>query len=309
MRWVRDSIFVMPSNRQQAVRASAGRLPFLLAATTMAVVFGASGDVSADTAKVADQLKNHPDFRIRTAAALSLGQSDDVEAVKPLCGCLDSGTETESVRVACAAALGKLKKPGSGDCLKAHSSDKSSKVSEQVAASLKSLGPAANLGSGGSSSGGSSGTFGDPSSLKCPGAPATGKPKYFVGIDVKNKTSRPDSDIKALIWQEVACKLLGNGGRFKLTGELDPVKMTSAAKSAKLDGYYLQMQVDPIKYDNGALSISMKLTMMTSERDLKGEIGKSLTSPGVTSPSKSEEDDLLKMAARKLADSFADLKP
>ncbi len=292
MRWVRDSIFVMPSNRQRAVR--------LLALTAVAAVLGASGDVSAE-GKVADQLKNHPDFRIRISAALSLGQSDDVEAVKPLCGCLDSTSETESVRVACAAALGKLKKPGSGDCLKAHSGDKSSKVSEQVTASLKSLGPAANL---------TATAAGTPTIAKCANAPATkDKPKFLIGIDVNNKTSRPDADIKAMIVSEVRCKLLGNTGRFKITDDITPDAMKKAVLKEKLDGYYLQMTVDPIKYEGGSLKIAMKLTMMTHDRDLKGEIGKSLTSPGVTSPSKGDEDDLLKLAAQKLADSFADLKP
>ena len=48
---------------------------------------------------------------------------------------------------------------------------------------------------------------------------------------------------------------------------------------------------------------------MTHTRDLKGEIGKSLSIPGVSSPSKSDEDDLIKMAAEKLTNDFAGLKP
>lgn len=264
----------------------------LLVSTTLSLDVSAEGKVP----YLSDQLKNNPDFRVRTSAALSLGTSDDDAAVKPLCNCLDEGSEVEAVRVACAAALGKLKKSGSDTCLKSHVSDSSSKVKEQVAASLKALG-----GSVGSSSA---------SNDQCPTPPAKGKAKYYVGVGVNNKTSRPDSEIKSMVSKEVRCKLLAQG-RFKLASdsETDPKSMTTVVKKEKLDGYYLQMQVDPIKYDSGQLKISMKLTIMTEGRDLKGEATKTLAMPGITSPSKPDEDDLLKMAAQKLADAFADLKP
>ena len=250
------------------------------------------------TTFLAEQLKKNADFRVRTSAALSLGTSDDPAAVKPLCGCLDDGSEVESVRLACAAALGKLKRPGSEACLKDHTSDSSSKVKEQVATSLKALGG----GGGSSSTSGGTGT--------CPNAPSSGKPKYYVGVAVNNKTSRPDSEIKSMIAKEVRCKLAG-AARFKVAmsdDDNDPKKMSTVVSKEKLDGYYLAVQVDPIKYDGGQLKISMKLTIMSHTRDLKGEATKTLAIPGITSPSKPDEDDLLKMAAQKLADSFADLK-
>jgi hypothetical protein len=289
---------------------------FVLAAAALAISVSLSAGVSADTktasatttgavtsGKVsffADQLKNNDDFRVRTKAALSLGTSDDPGAVKPLCSCLDDGSEVESVRVACAAALGKLKKPGSDVCLKSHSSDSSSKVKEQVSSSLKSLGGAI--------------TSSVSTDDQCPTPPTPAvkktKAKYYVGVVVNNKTSRPDSEIKSMISKEVRCKLLGQG-RFKLASDdqTDPTLMTSVVKKEKLDGYYLQMQVDPITYKGGQLQISMKLTIMSETRDLKGEATKTLAMPGMSSPSKDDEDDLLKMAAQKLADAFADLKP
>ena len=300
---VRDSIHTMPSNRQRAVRSRSTRQAalFLAPAGLVLVLSAAALTVTTDagaedkTTFLAGQLKNNTDFRVRTSAALSLGTSDDPKAVQPLCGCLADKTETESVRVACAAALGKLKKPGADVCLKDVSGDKSKKVSEQAATSLKALGSMAG-----------SGTLATDAS---PDAPATGTPKYYVGVDVNNKTSRPDSEIKSLVAKEVRCKLLGNGGRFKIADDFDPKKMGTVVSKEKLDGYYVSMQVDPIKYDGGQLKVSMKLTIMTYNRDFKAEIGKTLAIPGVTSPSKDDEDDLLKMAAQKLADSFADLKP
>lgn len=249
------------------------------------------------TAFLAEQLRKNPDFRVRIDAALKLGTSDDAGAVKPLCSALGDQSEVEAVRVAAAAALGKLKKPGGDECLKSNASDGSSKVREQVKTSLKALGGSAAPAAGGA--------------IKCPNAPATGgKPKYYVGVVVANKSTRPDGEIKSLVEKEVVCKLQSMA-RFELApdGETDPKKMSAAVSKKKLDGYYLSVSVDPIKYDGGSLKISMKLTIMSHTRDLKGEIGKSLTMPGVGSPSKTDEDELIKAAAEKLANEFAGLKP
>jgi hypothetical protein len=256
------------------------------------------GAQGSKTTFLADQLRKNTDFRVRVDAALKLGTSDDPGAVKPLCGCLGAQSEVEAVRVACAAALGKLKKPGGDECLKSNAKDSSSKVREQVATSLKALG------------GSATGASGASGAVKCPTPPASGKAKYYVGVGISNKTSRPDSDIKQLVEQQVICKLQSLG-RFKVApdGETDPKKMTVAVSKEKLDGYFLTVSVDPFKYDGGNLKVSMKLTIMSHTRDLKGEIGKSLQRPGVGSPSKSDEDDLVKMAAEKLVNDFAGLKP
>ena len=288
----------MPADSQpRSARLLARRVALL------AAVFGLfsapTRDVSADgkSSFLAEQLKKNPDFRVRISAALSLGTSDEAAAVKPLCGCLDDGSEVESVRVACAAALGKLKKPGSDTCLKDHVGDASPKVKEQVATSIKSLGGAVPSAGGGGAD-------------QCPTPPAAGKPKYYVGVAINNKTNRSDGEIKAMVGTEVRCKLLSAGGRFKVASDdqVDPKSMATVVGKEKLDGYFLQMQVDPIKYDGGQLKISMRLTIMSHTRDLKGEATKTLAMPGVTSPSKDDEDDLLKSAAQMLADSFADVK-
>jgi hypothetical protein len=289
-----DSIDRVSATREASRRRR--RAIFAGAAFAVAAV-AASRDVSAEgkTAFLAEQLRKNTDFRVRIDAALKLGTSDDLAAVKPLCGCLGDKSEVEAVRVACAAALGKLKRPGSDECLKTHASTASPKLREQIAASLKSLGGAAPATSG---------------ELKCPGTPATGAAKYYVGIVVANKSARPDAEVKPLVERELACKLLAMA-RFKLApeGETDPKKMAAAVSKEKLDGYFLNVSVEPIKYDGGALKVSLKVTIMTHTRDLKGELGKSLTMPGVSGPSKSDEDDLLKMAAEKVANEFAGLKP
>ena len=290
----RDSIDCVRTTREASSRPQR-----IIVAALAAVALLAASDSQAQSSKtsfLAEQLRKNPDFRVRVDAALKLGTSDDPQGVKPLCVCLGDQSETEAVRVACAAALGKLKHPGGDECLKKNASDSSPKVKEQVGTSLKALG-----------GGGSAGTG---AAVKCKDPPGGGKAKYYVGVGISNKTSRPDTDIKQLVESQVVCRLQ-TMGRFKVapSDEIDPKKMGVAVSKEKLDGYFLTVSVEPIKYDGGNLKVSMKLTIMTHTRDLKGELGKSLSIPGVSSPSKSDEDDLIKMAAEKLVNDFAGLKP
>jgi hypothetical protein len=266
---------------------------FGIAIASALVAISVVPDVAAEgkTAFLAEQLRKSSDYRTRTTAALSLGTSDDVAAVKPLCACLDDDKEVESVRIACAAGLGKLKKTGSDTCLKDHANDKNAKVKEQVAASLKALG-------GGSAQ------------LQCPNPPAKGTAKYYVGIDIGNKTSRPDADVKPIVEKEVRCKLQSMA-RFKVApaGSNSPKDMGDVVAKEKLDGYFLTVTVDPIKYDSGQVKVSMRMTMQTHTRDIKGEFSRNAAIPGVTSPSKADEDDLVKLLSEKLANDFAGAKP
>ena len=173
-------------------------------------------------------------------------------------------------------------------------------MKEQVATSLKALG-----GGSGSGSSGSSGIG------NCPIAPAgTDKPKYYIGVAVSNKSSRPDTEIKPLVEKEVKCKFVSMS-RFRVAPpeDIDPKKMQATVTKDKLDGYFLSVSVEPIKYDGGNLKVNIKMTIMTATRDLKGELGRSAGMEGVTSPSKSDEDLLIKNAAGKLVTDFAGLKP
>lgn len=292
----RDSIDRVTTTREGS---SAPRRLFLatLASVGLLIASPVSHAQSSKTSFLAEQLRKNPDFRVRVDAALKLGTSDDPNGVKPLCTCLGDQSETEAVRIACAAALGKLKHPGGDVCLKANASDSSPKVKEQVGTSLKALG-------GSSPGGGSSGA------IKCKETPGSGKAKYYVGVGISNKTTRPDTDIKPLVETQVICKLQAMG-RFKMAPieETDPKKMGAVVSKEKLDGYFLTVSVEPIKYEGGNVKVSMKLTMMTHTRDLKGELGKSLATTVDKSPSKVDEDDLIKMAAEKLVNDFAGLKP
>lgn len=248
---------------------------------------------SSKTKFLAEQVRKFPDHRVRMDAALKLGTSDDVEAVKPLCACLSDTTEVELVRVACAAALGKLNKAGCSDCLTKNANDSSAKVRAQVASALK----------------GTGGAIAAPPSappIACKEAPGAGPPKYYVGVTVNNKTKRPDADVAALTRQAFGCKLRSYG-RFKVAQETDVKTISAVVAKEKLQGYVVTIVVDPIKVDGKMVRVAMKLLVVTSTGDLKGEIGKQLAV--AAAPTASIEDELMRTGASGLADDFAASKP
>ena len=100
-------------------------------------------------------------------------------------------------------------------------------------------------------------------------------------------------------------------GRFKVapSDASDPKKMGAIVSKEKLDGYFLTLSIEPIKYEGLNVKVSVKLTFMSHEREIKGELGKTLATSVDKSPSKVVEDDLIKSAAEKLVNDFAGLKP
>jgi len=270
-----------------------------LVASATLLVSVPSLQADAKTASLIEQLKKSPDHRVRALAALSLGTSDDAEATKPLCKCLGDASEVDSVRVACAAALGKLKRPGCEACLKENANDSSTKVKSAVAEAIKAMGPStpapATTGNG---------------STTCAKPPATGKPKYYVGVTVANKSTRADADVKPIVEREVRCHLTATPGYLVVSGEDSaPKKMAEVVAKEKLAGYFLSVSVEPIKYDSTGLKVSLKMVVMTHTRDLRGELTKSVSMPSVKTASKQKEESLIAAATQRLMEDWVATGP
>lgn len=60
------------------------------------------------------------DAAARIDAAWKLGTSNDPAALHPLCECLSDDVEEEAIRIACASALGRLRRAGTVACLTRH---------------------------------------------------------------------------------------------------------------------------------------------------------------------------------------------
>jgi hypothetical protein len=259
------------------------RRVFAAASLLFASVLPAA-DAQADprTDYLVKQLKTADDFRVRTQAALSLGASGDAAAVDPLCKALSDSEAT--VKVASAAALGKLGKQDAVKCLKtAKSKEKDKDVIAQIDQSIAKL-----SGGGGN----------DP-------PPVTADTKIYVTIEVTNKTKRPSSEIDALVRNAIQAKLIANTGFAVAPKSESSDKSGQVVKSKKLKGYLLIAAVDAPSYTGGSLNVTVNVTMWTfPEKALKAQFSPKLTQESTPSTDTEGENILMKMASEKAADSF-----
>jgi HEAT repeats len=239
------------------------------------------------TSYLTDQLKSNDDYRVRTQAALALGASGDNAAVKPLCDAL--GDSNASVKVAAAAALGKLGKPAGLPCLESALKRESAlSVKTQIEKSVTALR------SGGSSAGGA----------PAPPLPDA-KTKVYVAIQVTNKTSRGAGEVDALIRSAMQEKLLAKPGFAVAPKSETPAQGGPIVKSKKLKGFFLIATVEAPIYEGGNLSQTVRISMWSyPEKALQGEFAPKLTQSGTPKKDVESEDALMKLCVENAIESF-----
>lgn len=238
------------------------------------------------TAQLATQLRTNDDYRVRTQAALALGASADEAAVKPLCdGLVDSNV---SVKVAAAAALGKLGKPSGLACLKAAGSKESAAaVKAQIEKSIASL----------STSGASAPTSGPP--------PPGSDTKFYVAIQVTNKTSRPAAEIEGIVRSAIQTKVLAKSG-YAVAPKTETVAQGGQiVKNKNLKGFFLLATVEPPVYEGGNLTQVVRVSMWTYPgKALQGEFAPKLTQSGTSKGDTQSENLLMKMCIENAVATF-----
>jgi hypothetical protein len=214
------------------------------------------------------------DFRVRTQAALALGATYDNAAVKPLCG--KTGDSNQTVKLAVIAALGKLGKDEGTNCLKAA---RKKETDGTVNAAIDKAIEKSFLG-------------GDPPS---PGPSA----KWYVAVQVTNKTGRPNLEVEALVRKAMQEKLLANSSCAMAPRNESNQQANDLIKNRKLKGYLLIASVEPFNYSGGNLTVQLKVTMWTyPDRALKAEFGPKLTQQGTPKTDVEGESLLVKMASQ-----------
>jgi len=227
------------------------------------------------------------DFRVRTNAALALGQTGDAAVVSPLCGALSDSSDV--VRQAVAVALQRLAKPSATGCLKARLSvETSDAVKRQIAKALEASEPSA-----------------PDTSAATPRVVADAK--YYVAISaITNQTSRPDDEIAQVVGAALRGKLDELGGYQLAPANETPEQARASMTRRKLKGYYLAVRVEKFDYSDGNLRVRVKVAVFTYPgKDLRGEVPSGLTQTGVSPGDKSAEDNLLRMAAGRAVELFA----
>ncbi len=224
---------------------------FLVPSCLVALMVASSASADPRTEFFIKQLKTSDDFKVRTQAALALGASGDTAAVAPLCGGL--GDANNSVKVAAAAALGKLGKGEGAGCLKtAKKQEKDSSVIAQIDQSLQKL-----AGGGGD----------DPPAIG-------GETKFYVAIQVTNKTTRSDGEIDRVVRGAAQARILNATGYAVAPRSESTSKAAELLKgNKKLKGLLLITSIDTPVYSGGKVSISVNSTIWTyPDKSLKATI-------------------------------------
>jgi hypothetical protein len=227
------------------------------------------------------------DFRVRTNAALALGQSGDAAALAPLCGALSDSSDV--VRQAVVAALQKLGTAGGAACLKdRRPSEPSPSVQHAIDRALAALA----LSASGSGS----------------GPPAVvANAKYYVALSpIANQTGRADEDVTRIVGSAIRGKLAELGG-FQVAPEREsPEQARATMGRRKLTGFYLAIRVEKFDYSDGNLRVRVKVAVFTYPgKDLRGEVPAGLTQTGVSPGDKAAEDNLLQLASARATELFA----
>lgn len=230
---------------------------------------------------LAYRLAHDDDFRVRTQAALALGASHSQRAVEPLCGGLDDSNTT--VRAAAAAALGKLRLGGE-ECLKA-------RYKEESSASVKSVIKKALARIGGTA---------EPT--------ITHDTHYYIAIGkTTDHTGRSGSEVDDMVrrsMSQAAASLDGYAVAPK--GETKSQARKRLAKYPQLKAFYLSAKVLKPRYSGGNLKVKVEVAIFSYPgKALKGTIPVSLTQQDVPSKDTSSEDQLIKMAASRAVEKFA----
>jgi HEAT repeat protein len=246
------------------------------------LLLGAAVHADARTSYLIEQLKTNDDYRVRTQAALALGASGDDAAVKPLCDALDDSNV--SVRVAVAAALGKLAKPAGLPCLKAAEPKESApSVKSQIEKSIASI----------------QGATAGPSAPPAPG-PGT---KFYVAIQVTNKTGR--ADVEAIVRTAMQARLLAKPGYAVAPKSETTEQGGQVVKSKKLKGFLLIAAVEAPQYEGSNLSQVVRVSMWTyPDKALQGEFSPKLTQNGTSKGDTESENLLMKMCAENAVETF-----
>jgi ABC-type transporter MlaC component len=235
------------------------------------------------TADLAKQLKSD-DYRVRTQAALALGSSGDEAAIKPLCDAL--ADENASVKTAAAAALGKLTKPASLKCLEAA-------IAKEAVPAIKTT------------------MQKSIDALKAPSTAAAAPPppgkdaKFYVAIEITNKSKRPTTEVEAIVRAAMQAKLLSKTGYSVAPKGETTAQGGQIVKSKKLKGFVLMATVEDPVYANGSLAVKFSVAMATyPDKSIQGSFSPKLTQSNTPAKDTKSEDALFKLCAESAIDSF-----
>jgi hypothetical protein len=262
--------------------AMAGCVRRFVAVALTCIVFVVSPCAHGDgrTTFLIDRLRSD-DFRVRSQAALALGATNDDAAVQPLCGAISDGNDT--VRLAAAAALGRLGKSSAVGCMRARlASEPNAGVKSQLTRSIEALDAA-----GGASGGG-------PRNVA--------NAKFYVSVAVSNNaTGRDGNKISGII----TTKLDALGAYQVAPRSESPDAARTVIARRNLKGYYLAVSAELSDTDRGLKALVRIAVFSYPGRDLRGEVAPYAIASGARKGDTGTEDSLLQAVAERAVEQFS----
>ncbi len=232
--------------------------------------------------RLAEQLANSDDFRVRTQAALALGASKNKRAVSPLCSGLSDVSTT--VRAAAAAGLGRLSLGGAA-CLKRRlSTESAASVRASIKKALSQI-------------------------EDSEAAPAIGDAtRYYVAIGkTADKTGRNGAQVDEMV-QDAMRRAADSLDGFAIAPASESLGQARQlfAKHRQIKGFYLAPKVMAPQYSGGNLVIKVEVAIFSyPDKTLRGSLPIKLTQQDVADRDKTAEDELIKMAAERALEKFS----
>lgn len=252
----------------------------------LAALFLASVLLSAAPANAQDSLekqitllKKSDDFRVRTQAALALGASRDKRALVPLCHALDDSNRT--VRIASAAALGRLRLGGKGCLERRLAVETQEAVQSSIQRALAAVG----------------GGEAEPA--------INSSTKYYVAL--AKVANAPTPAVAAQVRASMI-RVAGGLSGYAIAPEDETPAQAKAllAKHPGVKAFYLAPTLSKPEYVGGNLVVRLSLAMLTyPDKVLLGQLPVRLTQEGVSSGDTRAEQELAAMAAESAMRKFA----
>ncbi len=264
-----------------------GSLAFLIVAS-LALVAALPSVALAETRLelLSRELRTSDDYRVRVQAAAGLGALSDEGAVKPLCGGLADANAT--VRTAAAAGLAKLGKPGGVKCLEdASKTEKDTSAKAQILRSLDALKPG----------------------VPMPAAP-TAASKYYVTLEITNKSSRKADDVDTIVRGAIQARVLAKK-EFAMAAKSEAATVSAkVAADKKLKAFHLLVTVEAPEYKSNTLVQRLQVAMLSMPgKVLKGEVKPKLTQSDTSKVDPASEVELIKLCSESAADGFLKVAP
>lgn len=250
----------------------------------LAVSAPAFAQGTGDVDRMVSNLKSGTDFRVRTQAALALGASRSSRATAPLCAALSDANTT--VRVASAAALGKLQL-GGADCLERRlNAEPNQSVKAAIEKALERV------------RGGGEPVF-------------TKDTKYYIAIGkTADKSGRAGDGVDRMVRAAMASLAAELGITLAPQNETPEEAKKRLAAHKGVRGFYLAPRLAPFEYAGETLKVRLEIAFFTyPEKNMLGNFTRNASMSGMEGRDPASEDDLVKTTGESAIKQFAKVAP